>query len=70
MYSKLTRASGVLIAVHWSVSCCKRRYRIELTYECVWMYIPISDGFNLLVGNQYFPPNTDIKLTEKYFNSS
>jgi hypothetical protein len=27
------------------------------------------DGFNLLVGNNYFSPNTNVKVIENYFNS-
>jgi hypothetical protein len=67
--SKVTRGGGVLTAVHSSFSSCKRRYKFELTYECVWIEIPIPDGFNLLVGNNYFPPNMDNKIIENYFNS-
>jgi hypothetical protein len=29
----------------------------------------IPDGLNLLVGNYYFSPNTDVKVIENYFNS-
>jgi hypothetical protein len=35
----------------------------------VFIEIPLPDGFNLLVGNHYFSPNTDIKIIENYFNS-
>jgi hypothetical protein len=65
----LTRGGGVLTAVHQSISGCKRRYDLELTSECVWIEIPLPDGFNLLVGNHYFSPNTDIRVIENYFNS-
>jgi hypothetical protein len=37
--SKLTRGGGVLTAVNRSFSSCKRRYDLELTYECVWVEI-------------------------------
>jgi hypothetical protein len=40
-----------------------------ITYECVWIEIPIPGGFNLLVSNHYFPPNMDNKVIENYFNS-
>jgi hypothetical protein len=40
-----------------------------ITQECVWIEIPIPDGFNLLVGNHYVPPNMDNKVIENYFNS-
>jgi hypothetical protein len=65
----LTRGGGVLTAVHQSLSGCKRRYNPELTSECVWIEIPLPDGFNLLVGNHYFSPDTDIRVIENYFNS-
>jgi endonuclease/exonuclease/phosphatase (EEP) superfamily protein YafD len=67
--SKVTRGGGVLTAVHRSLSSCRRRYDLELTYECIWIEIPIPDGFNLLVGNHYFPPNMDNKVIENYFHS-
>jgi hypothetical protein len=67
--SKLTRGGGVLTAVHRSLSTCKRRYELELTYKCVWIVIPIPDGFNLLVGNHCFPPNMVNKVIENCFNS-
>jgi hypothetical protein len=57
------------MAVHQSVSGCKRRYNLELTSERVWIEIPLPDGFNLLVRNHYFSPNTDIKVIQNYFNS-
>jgi hypothetical protein len=66
--SKLTEGAGVLTAVHRSFSCCKRKYDLELSYECVWLEIPIPDGFTLLIGNHYFPPNMDIKAIKNYFN--
>jgi hypothetical protein len=64
----LTHGGGVLTAVHQSPSGCKRRYDLELTSECVWIEIPLLDGFNLLVGNHNFSPNIDIKVVENYFN--
>jgi hypothetical protein len=57
-----------LIAVHRSVSCRKRRCDPGLTCECVWIQIPIPNGFNLLVSTHCFPPNTDTKVIENYFN--
>jgi hypothetical protein len=64
----LTRSGGVLTAVHQSLSGCKHRYDLELTSECVWIEIPLPDGFYFL-GNHYFSPNTDVKVIENYFNS-
>jgi hypothetical protein len=43
----LTSGGGVLMAVHQSLSGCKRRYDLELTSE--WTEIPLPDGFNLRV---------------------
>jgi hypothetical protein len=45
----LTRGGGVLTAVNQSLSGCKCRYDLELTSECVWIEIPLPDGFNSLV---------------------
>jgi hypothetical protein len=59
----------VLTEVHESLSGCKRRFDLELTSECVWIEILLPDGFNLLVGNHYFSPNTDTRIIENYFNS-
>jgi hypothetical protein len=66
--SNLSRGGDVLVAVHRSLPGCKHRYDLKLTNECVWIEIPILDGFNLLVGNHYFPLNTVVKVTENYFN--
>jgi hypothetical protein len=57
------------MAIHHSFSGCKRRYDLELTSECVWIEMSLPYGFNLLVGNHYFLPNTDVKVIENYFNS-
>jgi hypothetical protein len=65
----LTRGGGVLMAVHQSLSGCKRRFDLELTSERTWIENPLPDGFNFLVGNNYFSPNTDIKIIENYFDS-
>jgi hypothetical protein len=65
----LTLGGAVLTAFHQYLSGCKRRYDLELTSECVRIEIPIPDGFNLLVGNHYFSPDTDIRIIENYFNS-
>jgi hypothetical protein len=59
---------SVLTAVYRSFPCSKLRYELELACEYVWTEIPIPDVFNLLVVNRYFPPNTDIKVSENYFN--
>jgi hypothetical protein len=65
----LTRGGSVLTAVYQSLSGCKRRYDLEMTSECVWIEIPLPDIFNLLFGNHYFSPNTDVRVIENYFNS-
>ena len=66
--SDVSRGVGALVAVHHFVSC-KRRYDLELIAECVRIEIAAPDGFNLLTGNHYFSLNTDVKITENYFNS-
>jgi hypothetical protein len=50
----LTRGDGVLIAVHHSISGCIWKYDLEVTNECVWIEIPVNDGFSSHVVNQYF----------------
>jgi hypothetical protein len=65
----ITRGGGALTAVHRSFSGFKRRYGLELANEFVWIEIPIPNGSNLLTGTHYFPPNTDAKVIENYFNS-
>jgi hypothetical protein len=62
--SDITRGGDILTAVHHSFSGCRRKYDLELASE-----IPILGGFNLHVGNHYFPPNTDVKVIESCFNS-
>jgi hypothetical protein len=42
--------------------CCKHRYDLELTRECVGMETAILDGFSLLVRKHRFPPDTDVKI--------
>jgi hypothetical protein len=37
---------------------------------CVWIEIPIPGGFNLLVDNHNFHPNTGLKAIENYITSS
>jgi hypothetical protein len=68
-HSNVTRGGGALTEAHRSFSSCKRTYDLELANECVWIEIPVPDGFNLLVGNHYFPPDADAKVSENYFNS-
>jgi hypothetical protein len=41
---------------------------MELTNESVGTDIPVNVGFNLLVGNNYFSPESDNTI-ENYFNS-
>jgi hypothetical protein len=53
----MTGGGGVLIALSSRVRSYKRRYDLEYCDECVWVEIPTLDGFNLLIGNHYFPPD-------------
>jgi hypothetical protein len=62
-----TRGGGVLIALSANVRSCKRRYDLEFYEECVWAEIPTFNGFNLLIGNHYFPPDTKPEIIANYF---
>jgi hypothetical protein len=41
---------------------------LETKDECVWVKFPVSDNYNLLVGNHYFAPVCDVKVIENYSN--
>jgi hypothetical protein len=34
----------------------------------VWVGIPVVDNNNLLIGNHYFEPDRDLKISENYLN--
>jgi hypothetical protein len=38
-----------------------------LAEECVWVEVPSSDGFNLLIGNRYFAPDITADTLKRYF---
>jgi hypothetical protein len=46
---------------------CSRKYDLELCSECTWVEIPTADGINLLIGNQYFSPDTKSENITEYF---
>jgi hypothetical protein len=62
-----TRGGGVLIALSPRIGSCKRRYDLEYCDECLWVEIFISDGLNLLLGNDYFPPDAKPEFIANYF---
>jgi hypothetical protein len=64
-----TRGGGVLIALSSRIRSFKRRYDLELYDECVWVQLPTLDSLNLLIGNQYFPPDTKPEVITNYFRS-
>jgi hypothetical protein len=45
-----------------------RRHDLETTEECVWIEIPVSDNFNLIVGNQHFPPDCNVTIIDNNLN--
>jgi hypothetical protein len=57
-----TRGGGVLIALSPRVRSCKRMCDLESLEECVWIEITTYDGLNLLIGNHYFPPDTEHEI--------
>ena len=54
-------------AVSDSVSGAPRTTVTELAEECVWVEIPSSDGLNLLIGNEYFAPDTTADTLKRLF---
>jgi hypothetical protein len=62
-----TRGGGVLIALSSRVRSYKRRYDLEYCDERVRVEIPTLDGFNLLIGNHYFPPDAKPENIANYF---
>jgi hypothetical protein len=62
-----TRGGGVLTALYRTIRYFKRRYDLELYEESVWVEIPTSDGLNLLIGNHYFPLDTNPEVITNYF---
>jgi hypothetical protein len=60
---------GTLIATSNSSSGVVRRADLELVEECVCLNIPTTDGYNLLIGNHYFPPDTSVDTIKQYFCS-
>lgn len=66
--SNKSRGGGVLTAIPNPKPGTIRRPDLEQTDECLWIEIPCSDGFNLLIGNHYFPPDTCVLAIKNYFN--
>jgi hypothetical protein len=66
LISHTTRVGGVLIAVSNLLQSVRRSHDLETTEECVW--IPVTDIFNLLIGNHYFPADCNVTTIDNYFN--
>jgi hypothetical protein len=66
--SHTTRGGGALIAVSNLLQGFMRRHDPETAKELVWVEIPVSDSFNLLVltGNYSFPPDCNITIIDSY----
>lgn len=62
------KGGGVLIAVNNQCPFSHRRYDLENTAECVWIEIKMNDGINLLIGNHYFPPDTELRILTSYLD--
>jgi hypothetical protein len=39
---------------------------LETADRCVWVEIPATDNYKLLVGNHYFPPGCVVKIVGDY----
>jgi exonuclease III len=63
-----TRGGGVLIIVSNLLQGVMRGHDLETAKEFVWVDIPVSDSFNLLVliGNHYFPPDCNVTIIDSY----
>jgi hypothetical protein len=44
-----------------------RRSDTEFCEECVWIELPMSDGFSLLISNYYSSSNTKVDILNNYF---
>jgi hypothetical protein len=64
-----SRGGCSLIAISNSVSGVVRRADLELVEECVWIEMSTTDGYNLLIGNHYFAPDTSVDTIKRYFCS-
>jgi hypothetical protein len=58
---------GALIAVSKLFHSVKWRLDLEIINECVWIEIPTRDN-NLLLGNHYIAPDSNVKIIENYLN--
>jgi hypothetical protein len=67
LYINKDRSGGVLTAITASLGSCSRRYDLELCSECVWVEIPTADVISMLIGNNYFTPDTKPEVITDYF---
>jgi hypothetical protein len=54
----VTQDSGEIIVISQSMSGIQCRLSLGLINESIWIKIKIDDGYDLLTGNHYFPPDT------------
>jgi hypothetical protein len=57
-----------LTAVSDTVFGVKRKPDLESFHESVWVEIILSDGRNLLVGDDCFAPDTKVDIINNFFN--
>jgi hypothetical protein len=43
------------------------KHDLEMIEENVWIEIPVSDNFSLLIGDHYFPTDCNVTITDNYF---
>jgi hypothetical protein len=61
-----TTGGGVVIAVSNLLQSVMQIHDLEATKERVWIEMPVSDNFNLLLGNHYFVPDSNFTDIDNY----
>jgi hypothetical protein len=67
VYDSIQSGGGALIAISETVMGVKRQSDLEFCEQCVWVELPVSDGFSLLIGNNYSSPDTKADISNNYF---
>jgi hypothetical protein len=62
VYDAIQSGGGALTEISDTVMGVKRQSELEFCEECVWIELPMSDGFRLLNGNHYFSPGTKVDI--------
>jgi hypothetical protein len=65
-----TSGNRVLIAPSSRFRSCNRRHDLESSDGCVWVEIPTFDDLDLLIGNNFFPPDNKPEIVANYFRFS